>query len=152
VDSDDTPCRCGNTGCLEAVAGGAALARRLSTRETPVASAREVVRLVESGDQEAIRMVRAAGRTVGEVLSGLINFVNPEAIVIGGVLSAVHPHLLAGVREAVYRRSHPLATRHLLIEPSRLRRDAATLGAAFLAISHVLSPGQVDRALAGTVS
>jgi predicted NBD/HSP70 family sugar kinase len=151
VDSDDTPCRCGNTGCLEAVAGGAALARRLSgARETPVASAREVVGLVESGDQEAIRMVREAGRTVGEVLSGLINFFNPQAIVIGGVLSAVHHPLLAGVREAVYRRSHPLATRHLLIEPSRLRQDAATLGAAFLAIGHVLSPEQVDRALAGT--
>jgi predicted NBD/HSP70 family sugar kinase len=150
VSTDDTPCRCGNTGCLEAIAGGAALARRLGGREIPVASAREVVRLVESGDQEAVRVVRDAGRTVGEVLSGLINFFNPEAIVIGGVLSAVHHQLLAGVREAVYQRSHPLATRHLRIEPSGLREDAATLGAAILAISHVLSPEQVDHALAGS--
>jgi predicted NBD/HSP70 family sugar kinase len=152
VDPDDTPCRCGNTGCLEAIAGGAALARRLSAREIPASSAREVVELVKSGDREAVRMVRDAGRTVGEVLSGLINFFNPEAIVIGGLLSAVHHHLLAGVREAVYRRSHPLATRHLLIEPSRLRQDAAALGAAFLAISHVLSPEQVDHAIVGSSS
>ncbi|MGP4113717.1 ROK family protein [Streptomyces sp. 4N509B] len=149
VGTDDTPCRCGNTGCLEAIAGGAALARRLSTPDVPVASAREVVRLVTSGDREAVRTVREAGRTVGEVLSGLVNFFNPDAIVLGGVLSAVHHHLLAGVREAVYRRSHPLATRHLLIEPSRLRQDGAALGAAALAIDHVLSPEQVDRALGG---
>ncbi len=152
VSTDDTPCRCGNTGCLEAIAGGAALARRLSARGTPVASAHEVVRLVMSGDQEAVRMVRDAGRTIGEVLSGLINFFNPEAIVMGGVLSAVHNQLLAGVREAVYRRSHPLATRDLLIEPSRVREDAATLGAALLAIGHVLSPEQVDHALATSSS
>lgn len=152
VGTDDTPCRCGNTGCLETLAGGAALARRLSTPEAPVASAREVVRLVKSGDRDAIRTVRDAGRTVGEVLSGLVNFFNPEAIVLGGPLSAVHNQLLAGVREAVYRRSHPLATRHLLIEPSRLREDAAALGAAFLAIDHVLSPEQVDRALGGRAS
>ncbi|MEO3755411.1 ROK family transcriptional regulator [Streptomyces sp. B6B3] len=147
VGVDDTPCRCGNTGCLEAVAGGAVLARRIGAGPGPGASTREVVDRVTSGEQEAVRMVRDAGRAVGEVLSALINFANPEAIVIGGALAAVHRPLLAGVREAVYRRSHPLATRHLLIEPSRLGENAATLGAAFLAIGHVLAPEQVDTAL-----
>ncbi|MGP3971743.1 ROK family protein [Streptomyces sp. 6N223] len=152
VGTDDTPCRCGNTGCLEAIAGGAALARRLSSPDASITSAREVVELVRSGDREAVRLVRDAGRTVGEVLSALINFFNPDAIVLGGTLAAVHHPLLAGVREAVYRRSHPLATRHLLIRPSLLGENAAALGAAFLAISHVLSPEQVDLALAGADS
>ncbi|MFF1394878.1 ROK family protein [Streptomyces sp. NPDC058287] len=143
------PCRCGNSGCLEAVAGGAALARELSDLGLDAASSRDVVRLVKSGNRDAVRMVREAGRAVGEVLAGLVNFFNPDTVVVGGALAAVHDQLLAGVREAVYRRSHPLATHVLRIEPSRTGADAAVVGAAILAIEHALSPEQVDRVLTG---
>ncbi|MFB7992580.1 ROK family protein [Streptomyces sp. NPDC056002] len=107
------------------------------------------MRLVKSGNRDAVRMVREAGRAVGEVLAGLVNFFNPDTVVVGGALAAVHDQLLAGVREAVYRRSHPLATHVLRIEPSRTGADAAVVGAAILAIEHALSPEQVDRVLAG---
>ncbi|WP_234313928.1 ROK family transcriptional regulator [Streptomyces sp. NBRC 109706] len=147
VGTDETPCRCGNLGCLEATVGGAALARRLSTPEAPLTSTIEVATLVKSGDREAVRLVREAGRSVGEVLSGLVNFFNPEAVVFGGALAAAHDQLLAGVREVVYRRSHPLATRNLRIEPSQSGRDAVALGAGLLAIDHALSPEQVNEAL-----
>ncbi|MDQ8702730.1 ROK family transcriptional regulator [Streptomyces sp. LHD-70] len=145
----DDPCRCGNSGCLEAVAGGAALARRLADLGLDASSGSDVVRLVQSGNRDAVRMVREAGRAVGEVLAGLVNFFNPDAVVLGGALAAVHDQLLAGVREAVYRRSHPLATHVLRIEPSRTGENAAAVGAGILAIEHALSPEQVDRALAG---
>ncbi|WP_078900570.1 ROK family transcriptional regulator [Streptomyces sp. SBT349] len=148
VGVDSTPCRCGNAGCLEAVAGGAALARRLGGAGTVAASGSDVGRLVRSGNHEAVRMVREAGRCVGDVLSGLINFFNPEAIVLGGALAGVRDQLIAGVREAVYLRSHPLATQHLMIEPSRTKGNAAALGAALLATDHVLSPARVDAVLA----
>ncbi|MCT2591731.1 ROK family transcriptional regulator [Streptomyces sp. N2-109] len=146
------PCRCGNTGCLEAVAGGAAIARRLAELGLDASTGRDVVRLVESGNRDALRMVREAGRAVGEVLAGLVNFFNPDTVVLGGALAAVHDQLLAGVREAVYRRSHPLATHVLRLEPSRTGRNAAAVGAGILAIDHALSPEQVDRALAGAAS
>ncbi|WP_327358613.1 ROK family transcriptional regulator [Streptomyces sp. NBC_01304] len=150
VGDEEAPCRCGNTGCLEAVAGGAALARRLADLGLAAASGSDVVRLVQEGNRDAVRMVREAGRAVGEVLAGLVNFFNPSAVVLGGALAAVHDQLLAGVREAVYRRSHPLATHVLRIEPSRTGQDAAAVGAGILAIEHALSPDQVDRVLAGT--
>ncbi|MFD7198502.1 ROK family protein [Streptomyces sp. NPDC059893] len=86
---------------------------------------------------------------VGEVLAGLVNFFNPDTVVVGGALTAAHHQPLAGVREAVYRRSHPLATHVLRIEPSRTGADAAVAGAAILAIEHALSPDRVDRVLAG---
>ncbi|MEI5101062.1 ROK family transcriptional regulator [Streptomyces sp. PmtG] len=146
----EEPCRCGNSGCLEAVAGGAALARRLSTLGLEAASGSDVVRLVKSGHQDAVRMVREAGRAVGEVLAGLVNFFNPDAVVVGGALAAVHDQLLAGVREAVYRRSHPLATHVLRIEPSHTGENAAAVGAGILAVEHALSPRQVDRVVAGS--
>jgi len=142
-------CRCGNSGCLEAIAGGAALAVRLKELGLEASAGLDVVRLVKEGNREAVRMVREAGRAVGEVLAGLVNFFNPETVVVGGALAAVHDQLLAGVREAVYRRSHPLATHVLRIEPSRTGENAAAIGAGILAIEHALSPRQVDMALAG---
>ncbi|TGB15681.1 ROK family transcriptional regulator [Streptomyces sp. MZ04] len=149
VGDTEEPCRCGNSGCLEAVAGGAAIARKLSGLGLEAASGSDVVRLVKSGNRDAVRMVREAGRAVGEVLAGLVNFFNPDTVVVGGALAAVHDQLLAGVREAVYRRSHPLATHVLRIEPSRTGENAAAVGAGILAVEHALSPRQVDRVLAG---
>ncbi|MFJ1958231.1 ROK family protein [Streptomyces microflavus] len=142
------PCRCGNSGCLEAIAGGAALAARLRESGLEAAGSLDIVQLVMEGNQEAVRMVREAGRAVGEVLSGLVNFFNPETVVVGGALAAVHDQLLAGVREAVYRRSNPLATHVLQIEPSRIGENAGAIGAGTLALEHALSPAQVDRTLA----
>ncbi|MFD0554599.1 ROK family transcriptional regulator [Streptomyces rectiviolaceus] len=150
VGDIEEPCRCGNSGCLEAVAGGAAIARKLSELGLRATSGSDVVALVKSGNRDAVRMVREAGRAVGEVLAGLVNFFNPDTVVVGGALAAVHDQLLAGVREAVYRRSHPLATHVLRIEPSRTGENAAAIGAGILAVEHALSPRQVDRALAGT--
>ncbi|WP_330177261.1 ROK family transcriptional regulator [Streptomyces sp. NBC_01498] len=151
VGEREDACRCGNFGCLEAVAGGAAIAGRLAALGLDAVSGRDVVRLVTSGNRDALRMVREAGRAVGEVLAGLVNFFNPDTVVLGGALAAVHDQLLAGVREAVYRRSNPLATRVLRIEPSRTGENAAALGAGILAIEHALSPAQVDRRLAGGI-
>ncbi|MFV5998051.1 ROK family protein [Streptomyces sp. NPDC056231] len=145
----DEQCRCGNSGCLEAVAGGASLAAKLAGLGLDATSGSDVVRLVKSGNREAVLMVREAGRAVGEVLAALVNFFNPDTVVMGGALAAVHDQLLAGVREAVYRRSHPLATQLLRIEPSRTGENAAAVGAGILAIEHALSPEQVDREVAG---
>ncbi|MER6946921.1 ROK family transcriptional regulator [Nonomuraea sp. NPDC000554] len=142
---EDAGCRCGNSACLEAVAGGAALARRLTELGVPAETGADVVALVQGGNTQALRLVREAGRLIGEVLAGLVNFFNPEVIVIGGVLSRVHEHLLAGVRETVYRRSLPLATHHLSIVPSRTGINAAALGAGSLAIEHYLSPDNINR-------
>ncbi|MFI6395542.1 ROK family protein [Nonomuraea sp. NPDC050547] len=142
---EEAGCRCGNSACLEAVAGGAALARRLTELGFPAESGADVVRLVQSGNTQALRLVREAGRLIGEVLAGLVNFFNPEVIVIGGALSRVHEHLLAGIRETVYRRSLPLATHHLTIVPSRTGVNAAALGAGILAIEHYLSPENINR-------
>ncbi|MEU6717600.1 ROK family transcriptional regulator [Nonomuraea sp. NPDC046802] len=142
---DDAGCRCGNSACLEAVAGGAAIARRLSELGLAAESGGDVVALVQAGNTQALRLVREAGRLIGEVLAGLVNFFNPEVIVIGGALSRVHEHLLAGIRETVYRRSLPLATHHLSITPSRTGINAAALGAGILAIEHYLSPDNINR-------
>jgi len=143
----DVVCRCGNVGCLEAIAGGQALADRLAETGLDAAHSRDVVRLVRAGDATAIRMVRDAGRTLGEVLAGTVNFFNPAVIVVGGDIAEAHAQLLAGVREGIFSRSLPLATRDLRIVPSRLSDRAGVIGAAILVVEHVLAPDAVDRSL-----
>ncbi|WP_205754442.1 ROK family transcriptional regulator [Arthrobacter sp. CAU 1506] len=143
---DGVACRCGNTGCLEALAGGPALAAVLSAEGKQANSSQDVIDLVRSGDLQAIQAVRQAGRDIGDVLATCVNLVNPSVIVIGGRLAQAGEHLLAGIREVVYRRSLPLATEHLLIAPSVAGQRAGVLGAVSLAIGHVLSPESIEAA------
>ena len=133
----DTPCPCGNRGCLEAVASGRALARALSTQAHPLHSHADVIALAQSGSVDAIQAIRQAGRDVGTVLTTCVSLMNPSTIVIGGAMAAAAEHLLAGVREVVYARSIPLTAEHLTIAPSRAASDAAILGAARLAIDAI---------------
>ncbi|MGH2848751.1 MAG: ROK family protein, partial [Thermoleophilaceae bacterium] len=144
---DDVVCECGNTGCLEAVAGGRALARELRALGIDAANSRDVVRLVRAHTPDAVRLVRQAGRQLGEALAGLVNALNPNVIVIGGDVAEAHEQLFAGVREAVYQRSTPLATRHLQLVRSSLEDRAGVIGAAVMAIEHILAPDVLDATL-----
>jgi predicted NBD/HSP70 family sugar kinase len=142
----DTVCRCGNVGCLEAIAAGPALAAALREHGVDVVDGHGVVELVRAGDPAAVAAVRQAGRDVGEVVATLVNLINPSVVVIGGAMAEAGESLLAGIREVVYSRSLPLATEHLRIVTSRAGERAGVVGAAALAIEHVLSPAAIDAA------
>ena len=144
--ADDVPCRCGNTGCLEAVAAGPALAAAVRAQGEAAEDGGDVVELVRAGSQVAMGVVRQAGRDIGEVVATMVNLINPSVVVIGGQMAGAGEHLLAGIRESVYHRSLPLATEHLRIVTSRAGGEAAVLGASALAIEHVLSPEAVEAA------
>ncbi len=144
---DDVLCHCGNSGCVEAVAGGRALANALKAAGLEAEGVRDVVRLVEQGDPVALRRVREAGRQIGEVLASLVSFHNPDAIVLGGRLAQLQEELLADIRAVIYRRALPLATRSLRIETSTLGERAGVEGAARLAARHLLSPQGIGRLL-----
>src|SRR5215208_5200060 len=149
VPGNEEICRCGNRGCLEAVAGGGAMATRLRAEGIEAMNSRDVVRHVRDGRPEAMQLVRQAGRELGEVLAASVNFFNPGVIVIGGDIAHADEHLLAGVREVVYQRAVPLGTRSLRIVRSALDDRAGVIGAAAMVIEHVLAPEAVDRMLAG---
>lgn len=144
----DVPCHCGNTGCLEAVASGPAIARALRAKGHDVHTGADVIDLVNRSDLDAIYAVRQAGRDIGEVLATCISLINPSVIALGGSITQAGEHLLAGVREVVYSRSMPLASEHLVIVQSRAGSLAALQGAAALAIGYALSPAGVDELVA----
>ena len=118
-DGRTVVCRCGNENCLEAIAGGGALLRDALAAGLPVDDRRgRSSSSPRTATAPALELVRDAGRTIGTVLAALVNFFNPHRIVMtGGVAQAGAP-LLAGIREAVYRRSMPLAARALEITVS----------------------------------
>lgn len=144
---DDVLCRCGNYGCLEALASGPAVAAELERQGVSARTGADVLRLVSDGNLQAIHALRQAGRDVGDVLATVVNLLNPSVIVIGGSLGQAGEHLMAGVREVVYRRSLPLATTHLRIALSMAGDQAAILGASQLVTQYVLSPAAIEATL-----
>ncbi|BDI21775.1 ROK family transcriptional regulator [Herbiconiux sp. L3-i23] len=147
----DAPCRCGNTGCLEAVAASPAVARRLSAGGLGVTGSADIVGLVRAGDPDAVDAVHLAGQDIGDVLSACISLTNPSVVVIGGSLSQAEEPLLSGIREVVAARGTPLATAGLQIVPSVLGARAGVVGAATLALDEALSPARID-ALTGAAA
>ncbi|MER7687059.1 ROK family transcriptional regulator [Streptomyces sp. NPDC097610] len=133
----DIPCSCGNTGCLETVASGAALVRVLRERGLDVDSIEDVVRFASDADPEATRAVRQAGRYLGMVLAANVNFFNPDAVYLGGILSTLEP-FVAAVRSQLYEGCHPLVTKHLVIERASLGADAGLVGAGRFALQRAL--------------
>jgi glucokinase-like ROK family protein len=163
VDDTAIVCRCGNIGCLEALAGGAALAReglaaasdgrserlRLSLEQHGHVTAEDVARAASFGDPIAVAMLRSAGSRIGLMLASVVNFFNPSLIVIGGGVAQSGDQLLAAIRETVYRRSLPLATRELLIQRSSLAGLAGAIGASAMVVDELFSREQISRWAAG---
>lgn len=133
----DAPCSCGNLGCLETIASGAALVAALRAQGFSVATTGDVVALARGGDPAATTALRAAGANLGQVLCAVVNFFNPSAVYLGGLMATVEP-FVAAVRAELYKGSHPLVTSNLLVEPTRAGADGVLIGCGRLAIEESL--------------
>jgi predicted NBD/HSP70 family sugar kinase len=147
VSAEGLPCRCGDTGCVEAVAAGWALVQAARERGHEVDHIRDLVRLAVAGDPDARHLVREAGRRIGEALASAVNLLNPEAVVVGGDLAEAYDTFVAGLRESVYSQASALATRELAIVPVTHGERSGVVGCAAMAIREVLDSTAVDRAL-----
>src|SRR4249920_330719 len=94
-------CRCGDTGCLEAIAGGWALVRTLQQQGHTVGHIRDVVELANRGEPEARRLIRESGRHIGDAIAAAVNLLNPAVVVVGGDMARTYDILVAGLREAL---------------------------------------------------
>lgn len=140
-------CRCGEVGCVEAVAGGWAMVQDSLADGVELAHVRDLVARALDGDATARRRVRESGRRVGEVLAGVVNLLNPGALVVGGDLAAAYDIFVAGLRETLYAGAAAGASNDLVILPSTHGANAAIVGCAQVAIADVLSPAAIDRLL-----
>lgn len=152
VNKEGPICRCGNIGCLEAMAAGPAIAAAAQQAalegRSPILlrhyqanggflRPEDVGYSAGEGDPVSIDIIRTSGHLVGDVLASLVNFYNPGMIVIGGGVSKIGNLLLSSIRQVVLHRSLPLATRDMRIIFSQLGDEAGVTGAMALAVENL---------------
>jgi glucokinase-like ROK family protein len=128
-------CRCGKRGCLETLAGAAALVELLQATHGPELTTQQLLDAAAAGDSAARRVLADAGRYIGTAVATLCDLLNPELIVVGGQLSAAGDVLLDPLREQVHRHAIPATSRHLDIVPGVLGPRAELLGALALVLA-----------------
>ncbi|MFC2050152.1 ROK family protein [Chloroflexota bacterium] len=145
VEADGPQCRCGNFGCLEALASGWAVARAAIARINNGEKS-SIVELVDGrlenitaemvavaarwGDRLAADIVSEAAKYLGIGLANLVNIFNPELIVIGGGLSKMGDMLLKPARKVLKERAFQLPADTVRVVRARLGSNAGIIGAA----------------------
>lgn len=146
-DGADCPGDCPGRGCLEALASGRAigvageraalaepdspLGRQLA--ESGAVFGQAVTQLAHDGDETARAVLADVGRRLGAGLTGIVNTLDPDVVVIGGGAVTAGDLLLDPAREVVATRALPPAARAARIVPARFGEEAGVLGAALLA-------------------
>ncbi len=148
---DGPLCSCGNRGCLEALAGGKAIARQmqdavrrgLPTRLEHVQpveriTARDVALAAQMGDLLSQQVVTDAGHYLGIAIANIVNLLNPDVVVIGGGVAQMGDLLLDPIRRTVRERSLRGAVNAVRIVSSVLGTRSSAMGAVTFALTHAL--------------
>ncbi|MET0843162.1 MAG: ROK family transcriptional regulator [Mycetocola sp.] len=132
------PCSCGRTGCLDALASGNALVREMQLAGHDVQSVETMIDLARDSHPLATGLLRNAGVMTGGVLATIVNFFNPDRLVLGGVL-ADSSVFVAGVRSTLYADCLPMATEKLSVDVARYQGTAGLRGAGRVFLDQVFS-------------
>jgi predicted NBD/HSP70 family sugar kinase len=140
VNRNGLACRCGSAGCWETEVGEGALLRLAGHPPDGGRSEVEAV-LREAADGSAIALAAldAVGRWLGYGLAGLVNVLNSQLVVLGGVFCRIHPVVARPLAEEFDRRTLPASRALVRIVPAMLGVDASLRGAAELAFDPFLA-------------
>jgi predicted NBD/HSP70 family sugar kinase len=139
VNPNGTACRCGSVGCWETEVGEAALLRLAG--HPPGGGRGEVDAVLDeaaAGSPSALSALDHVGRWMGVGLAGLINVLNPQLIILGGLLGRIHPFVSRTLEAELDRRALPAPRGLVRIVPATFGVDAPLLGAAELAFEPLL--------------
>lgn len=151
IDVNGPSCTCGNRGCLEALAGGWAVARHAqeAVARDPSAgdtllemvrgkresiTAETVARAAQAGDTLAKQLIDNVAEALIAGSVSLIHAFNPSRLILGGGVIEGVPELVHRVAKGVFQRAFAASTQGLQILPSKLKENAGIIGAAMLAI------------------
>ena len=147
VEENGPLCNCGNHGCLEAFAGGHAIAKQgqmlvksgkrtlLSQIPLEKIDAHEIAEAARRGDILAQDILQRAGIFIGIAIAGLINLFNPSIVILGGGVAQVGDVLTNPIRAAVYERAMRASEQSVRITTGMLGRRALLIGATIQAIN-----------------
>lgn len=142
VDIHGPECRCGNRGCLEAIASGTAIALRGTQDYRTQVTAAEVASFAASGDERALRILNEAFYALGIGVVNVINAFDPQMVVIGGGVAQIGDSLFRVVREVAAAQSFRDKNQPVPIVPAKLHRDSGVIGAAAIPFAK-LDPTEV---------
>jgi predicted NBD/HSP70 family sugar kinase len=125
VRPDGPTCRCGARGCLEQYAGQEAILRAAGVDGTDDLRPR-----AEAGGREVLAALDAAGAALGVAVAGVVNLLDVEAVVLGGIYAPLAPWLRPAVSAEIQRRVLTAGWSPVDVRPSVLGADAAVVGAA----------------------
>ncbi len=149
VKADGPPCKCGNIGCLEALASGTAIARdaRVAVASGEKTLLREhcegniwhlnathVVEAANAGDPVAIRILERAGHYLGVGILNLLHIFNPQRVILGGGVMNAGDWITRPMWAVLRQRVQASYLEACDIVPAALGDNVGILGAAALAL------------------
>ena len=127
LNPDGPPCNSGNQGSLEQYVSVPAIRRRTGLEPSKLGA------LAKAGDPNALTFWHSYGKDLGAGLASLVYILTPEAIVIGGGVSASAEFFFPAVQAEIERRVLPSSRVGLQLLPAELGNQAGIVGAAKLA-------------------
>lgn len=98
-DGERVPCGCGQTGCIEKLIAGAALARLYQTLTGREADAKQIAEQARRGDADALRVLDRYYTIVAKAMIAVLHSFDPDIITVSGGLNS-----LPGLYEEVPKR------------------------------------------------
>lgn len=126
-------CNCGGIACLERYIGNKRIMKRARGIFNRNISLEELSRLAKNKNKKAQAIWNEVGMHLGVVLSGAVNLLNPDAIIIGGGVAQAGKGLFDKIKAVILKRAMDVPAGHVKILKARLGNDAGLIGAAILA-------------------
>lgn len=130
VDLHGPVCRCGNRGCLEALASGTGIATIGSAKYGKPVTAGDIANWANAGDAVASALLADAFTALGVGVVNVINAFDPEVVVIGGGVAQIGDPLFTRVRQVVAEQSFRDKSLLVPVVPAALARNSGVIGAA----------------------
>lgn len=134
----DRVCSCGRTGHLSAYASGPAIARQYAQQAalSDTCDLHSVAARARDGDAVAQQVIHEGARILGLALSGLLNVLDPEVLIVGGGLLGLGSLWWNPLADALRANPMPGPAR-IAVRPAQLGQDAAIVGAAWSALQRI---------------
>ncbi len=146
VDLNGRPCACGAHGCLEAYASRSAIEKRIEGalkkgRKSAILEYLEpgkaitssmIEKSIEKEDELVLQCVTEASEYLSGGLASIINFINPELIILGGGLIEAVDYFYQNTIKKAKSKSLPVPAEKIRFKKAMLGDYSGVIGAAFL--------------------
>src|SRR3989338_151516 len=125
-------CNCGGIACLERYIGNRYILKRAQKAFGKSITLEKLNKLARDGNKRAKKIWEDVGQKLGTALTGAVNLLNPDRIIIGGGVSKAGELILKPVRNEIKKRAMRDHASHVTIVRSKLGENAGIIGASLL--------------------